>query len=145
MSLIALKIGTLLKRTNTLTRFLLVGVINTLTGLSVIFLLLNVVELSYWFSTFVGNAVGAFVSYLLNRNFTFHSDVRFNIGFFKFVVVILICYICSYAMSSWLMDKLASTVVMVRFVGENNLAVLVGSLFYTVSNYLGQKYVVFRK
>ncbi|WP_430101061.1 GtrA family protein [Paenibacillus polymyxa] len=35
------------------------------------FLLFNILETNYWLSTFIGNSVGATVSYFLNKRFTF--------------------------------------------------------------------------
>ena len=55
-------------------RFLMVGVANTIVGLSVMYLLLHLAGLSYWTSTFLGNSVGAVVSFFLNRSFTFRSQ-----------------------------------------------------------------------
>ncbi|UOK56276.1 GtrA family protein [Bacillus sp. OVS6] len=57
-----------------LLKFILVGIMNTAAGLSAILLLLNVINVSYWLSTFLGNTIGAAVSYYLNRSFTFSSQ-----------------------------------------------------------------------
>lgn len=128
--------------TNSFVRFLLVGLINTCVGLCIIFILLNAVHLSYWFSTFIGNAVGACVSFILNRSFTFNSQVSFQRGLPRFMTIILICYVVSYFLS----EKLVFWVNEIQMVSssvEQNGAVLLGSVLYTISNYLGQKYLVF--
>ncbi|RFB15029.1 GtrA family protein [Bacillus sp. HNG] len=125
-----------LKPTNTFVRFLLVGVINTLVGLSSIFLLLQVVSLSYWLSTFVGNSIGAGVSYMLNRRFTFASKAIHGKSIPLFVLVILSCYFLSFSMS-----KMISGFIFTQY--TNEIAVFLGTGLYTVMNYLGQKYLVF--
>ena len=131
-----------IKPTNSFIRFLLVGVINTCVGLFIIFFLLNALQLSYWVSTFVGNSAGACISYLLNRSYTFKSTVSYQRGLPRFVTIILICYFGAYFLS----EKLTIWFNPFHFVStsvDQNGAVLIGSVLYTISNYLGQKYFVF--
>jgi putative flippase GtrA len=137
-----LNIGKYLRPTNTLFRFLMVGIINTCVGLFITFLLLNIVNLSYWSSTFAGNTAGAFTSYWLNRSYTFNSRVSVQRGMPRFFTIIFVCYFGSYFFSEKLLVwvnqfHLLNTTV------EQNVAVLVGSVLYTISNYIGQKYFVF--
>src|SRR5947209_2726841 len=77
-------------------RFLLVGVINTVVGLSAMYLFLHGFSLSYWASTFIGNIIGACVSYFLNRTFTFKSSTAVGKSMVRFTLVILACYVISY-------------------------------------------------
>src|SRR5213080_3970448 len=77
-------------------RFLLVGVINTVVGLSAMYLFLHGFSWSYWASTFIGNIIGACVSYFLNRTFTFKSSAAVGKSMFRFTIVILVCYFISY-------------------------------------------------
>lgn len=144
MNFIALILEKCLKRTNSFIRFLLVGAINTLTGLSIMLLLLNVFRQSYFLSTFLGNSAGASVSYFLNRNFTFKSEANIKKSVPRFITVILVCYIFSYMLST----EVAGIVVDIYY-GSNklpkeNLAVFIGTGFYTVTNYFGQKLYVFK-
>ncbi|NEY70864.1 GtrA family protein [Bacillus mesophilus] len=133
-----------LKRTSPFIRFLLVGVINTLVGLSIIFILLEL-TLNYWFATFVGNSVGAAVSFFLNRMFTFKSSVSIQRGIPTFTLTILVCYFGSYATGKWLVMLAGPPSLLPIFISEQDLAVLLGAALYTLSNYLGQKYFVFSK
>lgn len=119
-------------------RFLLVGMINTLLGLSVIFMFLHVFDQGYWISTFFGNAAGMICSYLLNRSFTFKSTISFWKGGSTFFLASGICYFFSY----WLAEKI---VIITSDHYLREIAVLVGMIFYTLSNYLAQKYFVFHK
>ncbi|MEH7225798.1 GtrA family protein [Bacillus sp. JJ1566] len=125
-----------LKPTNTFIRFLLVGFINTIIGLLSIFLLLDVVGFSYWLSTFLGNSIGAAVSYVLNRRFTFASEASFGRSFPLFVTVIVACYFLCFSIS-----KIIAGFIIVEY--TNELAVIIGTGLYTITNYLGQKYIVF--
>lgn len=126
-------------------RFLLVGVINTIVGLSAMYVFLHGFSCSYWVSTFIGNTIGAIVSYFLNRTFTFKSKTAVRSSMFRFAVVILFCYFFSY----FLGEKFAFFVFSkLPFFPKNNItdaAVLFGTGFYTVSNYWGQRLFVFHK
>ncbi|PLT35590.1 GtrA family protein [Bacillus sp. V5-8f] len=131
-----------LKRTNSFTRFLLVGVLNTLVGLSLIFILLNLAGFNYWAATFIGNGTGAIVSFLLNRAFTFQSGVSFKKGGPLFFMVIISCYFSSYAISEWISSNIHSQMLPIS---QQHLAVALGTCIYTVSNFTGQKFIVFSK
>ncbi|MDM5296108.1 GtrA family protein [Peribacillus simplex] len=131
-----------LKHTNSFIRFLLVGMVNTGVGLSIMLFLMNVLELSYWISTFFGNGMGAVTSFLLNRTFTFRSDIDWRRGVARFFCVILICYSAAYSLGQAIAGSLEASV---HFSIQQNVAVLIGTIFYTVLNYIGQKYFVFKK
>ena len=51
-------------------KFLIVGVINTLVGTGVMFVLYNFFSVSYWISSAANYVVGSIVSYFLNKYFT---------------------------------------------------------------------------
>lgn len=57
----------------TVLRFLLVGVVNTLVGAGLMFLLYNVANCSYWLSSAANYVVGGIVSFFLNKYFTFEN------------------------------------------------------------------------
>ncbi|MBM7606760.1 putative flippase GtrA [Metabacillus crassostreae] len=129
------------KRVNTFIRFILVGLINTCIGLSLILILLNVLELSYWISTFIGNSIGATCSYILNKNFTFNSKVSNQKGITLFILVILGSYFISYSIGYVLFDK-SKLLTSFEYVRETSL--ILAAVLYTVLNYLGQRYIAFK-
>lgn len=133
--------GKYLSFTNPFIRFLLVGCINTFVGLTTSLLLLNVIELSYWFATFFGNVIGAICSFILNRRFTFKSDIAVKKAGIPFVIVVLCCYWSSYTISMYI----ATYMNLSDFLTNHETAVLLGTIFYTVMNYFGQKYMVFQR
>ena len=57
-------------------KFLLVGVINTIVGTSIMFLLYNVGHMNYWVSSAANYIVGSIVSYFLNKYFTFQNKEK---------------------------------------------------------------------
>jgi|GEM_PF-321543 putative flippase GtrA len=125
-------------------RFLLVGVINTCVGLGIMLGLLNIAGLDYWTSTFIGNSLGAVVSYVLNRSYTFRSDVHWWRGIMLFAIVILACYLAAYGIGMALVERLLP--LLMPQAGRawiDNIAVFAGMGMYTLLNYAGQKRFVF--
>ena len=103
--------------TSSFARFLLVGVFNTLVGLSASFAFFNLFHLNYWISTFAGNTIGAIVSYTLNRTFTFRSNVSVGSSWWKFAVVILSLLWSSLMVLSWVLAEAAGSVDAIRSSG----------------------------
>jgi putative flippase GtrA len=124
-------------------RFLLVGLINTFIGLSVMYILLHAAGFSYWVSTFGGNAAGACVSYVLNKSFTFRSTQSIQHTICRFFAVIGICYFLAYFIgirsATWMMEKAAD----LPLTDVEDIAILFGTAFYTILNYFGQRQFVF--
>ncbi|EKN65737.1 hypothetical protein BABA_19131 [Neobacillus bataviensis LMG 21833] len=124
-------------------RFILVGIVNTIVGLSFMYLFLHALGLSYWMSTFLGNSVGACVSYFLNRNFTFKSQNSVSTSAIRFVIVILCCYFFSYLVAETLVVWLFHANELFNESVITDFSVLVGTGMYTVLNYFGQRFFVF--
>ena len=57
----------------TFTKFVMVGVINTIIGTTIMFVLYNVAHMSYWVSSASNYFFGSIISYFLNKHFTFSS------------------------------------------------------------------------
>ena len=57
-------------------KFILVGIINTIVGTSVMFLCYNAFHLNYWVSSAMNYIIGSIVSYFLNKYFTFQNKQR---------------------------------------------------------------------
>ncbi|WP_312475372.1 GtrA family protein [Neobacillus sp.] len=126
-------------------RFIMVGMINTIVGLSVMYLLLHALGLSYWMSTFVGNAIGACVSFFLNKSFTFKSKDSVTKSALRFIIVILCCYFIAYDIGRSFVVWILKNNDFIHSNVKTDLSVLVGTCLYTVLNYFGQKIFVFSK
>lgn len=123
-------------------KFLIVGVINTLVGTSVMFLLYNVVHTGYWFASAANYVVGSVVSYFLNKHFTFKNNDKSLKVVVRFVVNISVCYLLAYGiakpLASYLLSGFSQTV-------RENIAMMIGMCLFVGFNYLGQRFVVFAK
>ncbi|GGI13029.1 GtrA family protein [Gottfriedia solisilvae] len=127
----------------TFVRFLIVGLINTLVGLTIMYVLYHLANQSYWLSTFIGNSVGAVVSFILNRSFTFKSNGYIQKSIIKFLLVILCCYFISYHLGTLLVDwSMKEMDYAISF--QTDLAILLSTAIYTITNYICQKQFVFR-
>ena len=121
-------------------KFLIVGVINTLVGTGVMFVLYNFFSVSYWISS--GNyVVGSIVSYFLNKYFTFQNKEKSLKQMIRFIVNIAACYLAAYGAAkpliSWLLSDMNE-----KFQG--NAAMLAGMCLFVVLNYFGQRWFVFQ-
>lgn len=122
-------------------KFLLVGVINTIVGTTVMFVLYNVLSASYWFSSAMNYIVGSIVSYFLNKYFTFQYKKRDLKVVVKFIVNISVCYLLSYGAAKeavyFILQDFSVNV-------KDNLSMLAGMCLFVVLNYLGQRLWVFQ-
>ena len=110
-------------------KFLLVGVLNTLVGNGLMFLLYNWAGLGYWPSTAISYALASVMSYFLNRYFTFKYKGSGVGVILRFTLNIVVCYLLSGA---------SKTV-------RDNLAMLTGMCLFVGFNYLGQRFFAFRE
>ncbi|WP_066304238.1 GtrA family protein [Bacillus sp. FJAT-29814] len=129
----------------TFIRFLLVGIANTIIGLSVMFLFYHLFGFSYWMATFLGNTVGASVSYYLNRSFTFKSKATVSKSLVRFAGVILFCYFVSFYIGKQAVDLVLNQTHIFSATMSTDLAILGSTCLYTLLNYALQKFIVFRE
>lgn len=122
-------------------KFLLVGVINTIVGAGIMFLLYNFFGFSYWISSIFNYIAGGICSYLLNKFYTFQNKEKSFIQILEFISLLVISYLIAYIGAKFLIYKLLSQYsTKIR----DNIAMLTGEVLYTIVNYLGQRLVVFK-
>jgi len=126
----------------TTVKFLLVGVINTLVGTSVMFLSYNLLGLGYWISSSANYVIGSIVSYFLNKYFTFQNKEKSLSMIIRFIINISLCYLIAYGAAKpfvhWLLRGCSMTI-------RDNGAMIVGMCLFVGLNYLGQRFIVFKK
>lgn len=122
-------------------KFLLVGVVNTLVGMGIMFGLYNLAGCSYWVSSAANYVLTSILSFFLNKHFTFQNRERSAGQVARFAANIAVCYLIAYGMAKplclrWLANAAAGT--------RDNIAMLVGMVLFTGLNYLGQRFFTFR-
>ncbi len=123
-------------------RFLLVGVVNTLVGMAIMFGLYNLAGAGYWLSSAANYVLTSILSYVLNKYFTFRNREKGWRPVARFAVSIGVCYLLAYGVAKpltrWVLAGVSVTL------GEN-VAMVVGMCLFTGFNYLGQRLFAFRE
>ena len=123
-------------------KFAVVGVVNTVVGSGIMFGLYNLAGCSYWVSSAANYFLTSILSYFLNKHFTFQNKEKGAGVVLRFALNIAVCYAIAYGAAK----PLARLIF--RGLGEtwqNNLAMLFGSGFFVLLNYLGQRLFAFRE
>lgn len=138
-------------------KYCLVGLLNTLAGISTAYICLNILSLSYLISTAMAYVVGIIVSFSLNKKFTFKDESdKHLILFAKFVLTMLPSYVLSYA-AGWQVSKYFFSLPKYKdfclklFTGGcithdkmvDNFAVLISMFIYLILGFVVNKFLVF--
>lgn len=123
-----------------LLKFILVGIINTIIGAGVMFIMFNVFNFTYWTSSACNYIVGGIVSFFLNKFFTFKNNKKSVAQVIFFILNLAVCYFIAYVLAKYMVYKIFN-----NFADKikGNIAMFVGMCLYTVLNYIGQRLFVF--
>ena len=123
-------------------KFVFVGIINTIVGSAIMFLLYNVAHLNYWLSSACNYFVISILSFFLNKYFTFRVRHWSAFIIISFIMTIAISYLIAYGISKPAMNYLLrDSPQKIR----ENAALLTGMCLFMGLNYTGQRLVVFRQ
>lgn len=123
-------------------KFLLVGLLNTLVGDGLSFLLINLTDMGIWLATALPMALASVMSYFLNKHFTFKNTETGWRPAVRFALNIAMCYVVAYGIAIPLMQWALSTADPAL---RDNVAKLAGMVLFTGCNYLGQRLFAFRE
>lgn len=125
----------------TFLKFVMVGVVNTVVGTSIMFVFYNVFHLSYWVSSASNYFFGSICSYLLNKHFTFQYHEKGFKSLIRFTINILVCYLLAYGIAKpfirWIFSGFNDTI-------QDNISMALGMCLFVVFNYLGQRFFAFK-
>ena len=125
----------------TFLKFVMVGVVNTVVGTSIMFIFYNVFHLSYWVSSASNYSFGSICSYLLNKHFTFQYHEKGFKSLIRFTINILVCYLLAYGIAKpfirWIFSGFNDTI-------QDNISMALGMCLFVVFNYLGQRFFAFK-
>lgn len=123
-------------------KFIIVGIINTVVGTSVMFILYNIFSVGYWMSSAANYIIGSIVSYFLNKYFTFQNREKSFKQIILFVINISLCYLIAYGvakpMVAFILNQYNEKI-------QGNISMLVGMGLFVILNYFEQRLVVFRQ
>ena len=122
-------------------KFIMVGIVNTIVGTTIMFVFYNVFHLNYWVSSASNYFFGSICSYLLNKHFTFKFREKGFGSLYRFIMNILTCYLLAYGIAKplmmWLLNNY-STII------QENVSMALGMCLFVVFNYLGQRFFPFK-
>jgi putative flippase GtrA len=123
-------------------RFILVGLVNTLAGLLIMFSLYNLAGLGYWLSSGANYLLTSVLSFFLNKYFTFR--VR------HYSVSMILAFVITIAGSYFLAYSVARPVVYTLLKShdtktQDNISLFTGMCVFTLLNYTGQRFAAFKK
>ena len=122
-------------------KYIMVGVVNTIVGTTIMFVFYNVFHLSYWVSSASNYFFGSICSYILNKHFTFQYKEKGWSSLLRFTINILTCYLLAYGIAKPVMQQIlnqSSTTV------QENVSMMFGMCLFVVFNYLGQRFFAFK-
>ena len=116
-----------------LIKYLCVGIVNSILGYAIIFILIYVGVIAE-ISNFLGYFIAIFVSFYLNKYFTFNNGVQNKLQILKFMFSMVISYIFNLIVMSFSYRILEINVY---------ISQILGGFVYTFAGYLLSKNWVF--
>lgn len=126
------------------TRFIIVGIMNTIIGAAAMLIAYNVFHLGYWISSAMDYIIGSIFSYFANKFFTFKSEKKSVSEVIRFVINIVVCYFISYSVAKPIVEIVLRDMKLSISILEQ-FSMFFGMGIFIVLNYFGQKFFVFRK
>lgn len=132
-----------------LVKYGIVGVMNTLVTIVVIFVCKAILGINPWVSNAIGYIAGVVNSFLWNKKWVFKSRNGYVAEAVKFLIGFLPCYLVQLA-AVWLLTECTPLGDMTWTIGGftfggYGVATLIGMVVYTIANFLYNRYITFRK
>lgn len=123
-------------------KYNLIGVVNTLITLVVVWVLYELLHWNLELSNFLGFVAGGVNSYTMNRRLNFKSHNKKRSEVVRFVIVFLCAYLVNLFVLESLKDALPSAG---DFLSAGYLANILANVAYVVVSFALYRYFVFRK
>ena len=121
-------------------KFVMVGIINTIVGTTIMFVFYNLFHLNYWISSASNYFFGSICIFILNKHFIFNYKNHFWSSLLRFTINILTCYLLAYGIAKtlikWILSDFSTTY-------QENIAMIIGMCLFVVFNYLGKRFFTF--
>ena len=123
-------------QSNTLIKFCMIGVINTIVGFSIILTLIYIFGVNYLISNLVGYIGGIITSFTLNKYLNFKSQGLIRVEFPIFVLSFIIAYSVNTLVLYYVVEILHR---------EKIVGLILAGAAYTVLFYLSSRFIIFQK
>ena len=137
-------------------KFILVGILNTIVGTGLQFVLYNCTVLNTmsekgaFISSSVSYFLASIMSYFLNKYFTFKNTEKGWKPVMRFAINIAVCYSIAYGaaipVTSWICK--ANNLSMFGWSVDTfaaNVSMVIGSCLFVALNYIGQRFFAFKE
>lgn len=128
-------------------KYCMVGALNTLLTLGVIFICKSVLEVNPYVSNALGYAVGVLNSFLWNKKWVFKSHGRTSREAIHFLVGFGVCYVLQF-FTVWGLNQSSFGDIELHLavftLSGYGLATLIGNVVYTVANFVYNRLVTFK-
>ena len=128
-------------------KYCMVGVLNTIVCLGVIFTCKSLLGINPYISNAAGYIAGVTNSFLWNRKWVFNSEGHILHEALKFILGFGICYTLQFA-AVWAITQSAFGArefeIWVFTISGYGIATLIGNVIYTIANYLYNRLIAFR-
>lgn len=122
-------------------KYNLIGIVNTLITLCVVWFLYEFLKWNLELSNFLGFVAGGINSYWMNRRLNFKSRNRKTTEIFRFVVV----FLCAYLVNLFVLETLKNNLPTVGdFLSAGYLANVLANIAYVIVSFLLYRYFVFK-
>lgn len=130
-------------------RYIVVGVLNTLVTLAVIYLCKSVFEINLWVSNALGYVAGVINSFVWNKKWVFKSTSRrYKEEALRFLAGFALCYGIQ-LLATWILDSSMKGVEIaiphITVVSGYGIATLAGMVIYTIANFIFNRVVTFKQ
>lgn len=128
-------------------KYCMVGVLNTLLCLGVIFLCKSILGINPYVSNAIGYIAGVINSFLWNKKWVFKSDGGMGREAIIFVCGFGICYILQFAVV-WVLNQSSFGEMEFDFwvftLTGYGIATILGNIVYTIANFIYNRLITFR-
>ncbi|GHV87148.1 hypothetical protein AGMMS50255_4440 [Spirochaetia bacterium] len=104
--------------------------------------LYNLAGLSYWISSAANYFLTSILSFFLNKYFTFQAKNWSVFMICAFALTIIISYVLAYGIAKPLIYRILQNYNQKT---RDNISLFLGMCLFTGINYMGQRFIVFRK
>jgi len=128
-------------------KYCMVGVLNTLVTLGVIYICKSLLGWNLYVSNALGYVCGVINSFLCNKQWVFHSNGSYSREAMKFVLGFALCY----ALQLWVVWMLTESQfgrlnfnILGIILSGYGIATLLGNVVYTLANFIYNRTVTFK-
>lgn len=129
-------------------KYVIVGCMNTAITLGVIFVCKSLLDVNPYLSNALGYIAGLINSFIWNKNWVFKSQNGYSREAIKFGIGFALCYLLQlgvvYALNSTTFGTYEWQILGIFTISGYGVATLLGSVAYTVVNYIYNRVVTFK-